>query len=619
MTRKQPFDDDRLFGAKAFITRSQPISSGEIQFEILMQYTKNAVDAIRAGDMIAAESYARVDNATKAYTVLSITSIEPKHFAAQGRDAYPGHVFESMHGIYDEMTSQTDEPRFHTTTITMTAVSTGFQFKFGPGQAELPSLERDALPPIVGASVRPLSANMVEHIVNQGIKEFKSFLHHKEFKTVSVRLDFEKMLTTHTGIFGFTGVGKSNLVSSYLTTLLHDEITNVSTIVIDPNDEYVGLLLDVAKNHPDRFHYLLAGRGGMADPIVKAFGTPADEVPPATAKLLIDQMHLPGALEYHKDSSPFAEYLRDAAGHVIERAAMLVSNMDIAQWLHLEANQMASEGTALDTRRAIDRALRRAVTNPGPMSLKSLVALQKVMGDQNHPQNPFNFIDTLPLGDSKRGTAKGIIGAVKDSIRLEIGERQAIRNFPQVTIADIVAAMNKKNGDSKIYIVVGHDDSKVKRTIAETIDQLGQTRRESACREPYAHVLIDEADLYVPLKSEGEATDEIKEKCTWIARRGRKFGVGLTIATQRATHLDTGIMGNLHTYFISKLPRSEDRRRVADAFGIGEDHFVPTFSFSPGDWLIISHDATGIQSTPIPTHAVNANRRILEDAGIDAD
>ena len=69
-------------------------------------------------------------------------------------------------------------------------------------------------------------------------------------------------------------------------------------------------------------------------------------------------------------------------------------------------------------------------------------------------------------------------------------------------------------------------------------------------------------------------------------------------------------MGNLHTYFVSKLPRAYDREKVAEAFGIGQEQLTPTFTFRPGNWLIISHDATGLKGVPIPVTAENANDRI---------
>jgi hypothetical protein len=130
-------------------------------------------------------------------------------------------------------------------------------------------------------------------------------------------------------------------------------------------------------------------------------------------------------------------------------------------------------------------------------------------------------------------------------------------------------------------------------------------------REPFTTFIFDEADLFIPQESTDEATGDVRDLCVTLARRGRKFGLGIGISTQRVTLLDTEVMGNLHTYFVSKLPRQFDRQRVSEAFGIGEEQLSPTFTFRPGNWLIISHDATGLRGVPIPASAADAVMRIL--------
>lgn len=69
-------------------------------------------------------------------------------------------------------------------------------------------------------------------------------------------------------------------------------------------------------------------------------------------------------------------------------------------------------------------------------------------------------------------------------------------------------------------------------------------------------------------------------------------------------------MGQLHTYFISKLPRRYDRDVVGEAFGLSEDQFTPTFKFKSGEWLLVSHNAVGMKGVPIPIKAENAEERV---------
>ena len=95
-----------------------------------------------------------------------------------------------------------------------------------------------------------------------------------------------------------------------------------------------------------------------------------------------------------------------------------------------------------------------------------------------------------------------------------------------------------------------------------------------------------------------------------IARRGRKYGVGLGIGTQRIVYLDTNVLGQPHTYFVSKLPRASDRDKIKEAFGLSDRALDQTHKFKRGVWMLVSHDATGIDGEPIIVKLENANERI---------
>ena len=71
-------------------------------------------------------------------------------------------------------------------------------------------------------------------------------------------------------------------------------------------------------------------------------------------------------------------------------------------------------------------------------------------------------------------------------------------------------------------------------------------------------LVIDEAQNYA---SQGTPTSAILEE---IARRGRKFGVGLVLASQRwVTDLSTGIRNNINTVFFSQLAVESDIAEIS--------------------------------------------------------
>jgi uncharacterized protein len=133
----------------------------------------------------------------------------------------------------------------------------------------------------------------------------------------------------------------------------------------------------------------------------------------------------------------------------------------------------------------------------------------------------------------------------------------------------------------------------------------------------YSHALSFSRDKFDHLYTSrahnaSDSQKHTKAAIMTLARRGRKFGLGIGIATQRIANLDVNTLAQPHTDFVSKLPRQYDRQAIADAFGISEDMFRQTFKFKKGDWLLASYDATGLEAIPIPIHTEDANQRIID-------
>ena len=141
-----------------------------------------------------------------------------------------------------------------------------------------------------------------------------------------------------------------------------------------------------------------------------------------------------------------------------------------------------------------------------------------------------------------------------------------------------------------------------------------ESRRKTGQITPLVSFIFDEADEFIPGNTSSDSHKKTKAAVMSLARRGRKFGLGIGIATQRIANLDANTLAQPHTYFVSKLPRQYDRQAIPDAFGISEDMFRQTFKFKKGDWLLASYDAAGLEAIPIPIHTENADEQILKFA-----
>lgn len=181
-----------------------------------------------------------------------------------------------------------------------------------------------------------------------------------------------------------------------------------------------------------------------------------------------------------------------------------------------------------------------------------------------------------------------------------------------ITTDDIIDDLNDEN-ESSLYVIQSHDPDSLREFAYELGNNLFENRRMNGTLSPLVSFIFDEADEFIPQQAEKDSSYQKSVSIAhMLARRGRKFGIGIGIATQRTRYLNTSIMAQPHTYLVSKLPRKMDRDVVQEAFGFSEEVFKQTFKFTKGDWLLASYDATGLTGVPIPIHAENANERIMK-------
>ncbi len=105
---------------------------------------------------------------------------------------------------------------------------------------------------------------------------------------------------------------------------------------------------------------------------------------------------------------------------------------------------------------------------------------------------------------------------------------------------------------------------------------------------------------------------ESKHTVEQLAWRGRKYELGIGIATQRIIYLNMNLLGQPHTYFVSKLPRATDRDRIQEAFGLSDETIQESIQFGVGQWLLTSHSATEMGGVPVPMQLPDANKRIIK-------
>ena len=149
-----------------------------------------------------------------------------------------------------------------------------------------------------------------------------------------------------------------------------------------------------------------------------------------------------------------------------------------------------------------------------------------------------------------------------------------------------------------------------------TSEMLGRRKREFQVA-PQILFVFDEAQEFIPAYDKARGVDTVcTHQIETLLRQGRKYGLGGCVATQRIAYLNTNALQQLHTYFVGPLPRPYDRTLVSSTFTIDQGILEKTLEFAPGQWLLSSYIATGMENVPIFINADNSemelNRIIAE-------
>jgi len=174
--------------------------------------------------------------------------------------------------------------------------------------------------------------------------------------------------------------------------------------------------------------------------------------------------------------------------------------------------------------------------------------------------------------------------------------------------------VEKTEGDLNLCILVSSEKSSLITTLSNVITRSLEIRRHGT-RKHNVLFVVDEGHEFVMNPRETGTSKEEKESSRVIerlTRMGRKYGLGVCIASQRVAHLNTTAISNCHTTFIGALPRRYDRDTMNEAYAVSQDILNQVVTFPPGNWYVVSMIATGIKNVPIRIVAPNREVELSE-------
>jgi DNA helicase HerA-like ATPase len=554
---------------------------------------------LEEGMLLAVKNFKQAIENAERYTLMESSRVWPEHFGLRGL---------SDHGYYPmqfEIIEQSEEDWKTDDTSTMIIQIDAIPINYDliiSGNGEFEFVKGFSYP-VVGSPIYVLNSEMINRMYNQkiaadlGVDTSKTVddarvdprlglikMFEASKIPIPIYVDFEKLIRYHFGVFAFTGGGKSNLMSNVLRRILvHKADTKI--VIFDISCEYTFLLLDVLADPNMRAKVILEHRIDALEQffnsVVKPREYETDQRTKAGLQALMDQ----GKLAYYTKPkqkiptySQFLDELEDQRKDSVSKPHYVnaIDAIGDAVREHVE-RQGLSENQEVDEAFVgyIDGVAREAVEKFRVHDKSGLYAWATTRN---------TIADLFRKRDGKEDKATS--GLTVEGIRQLLEDKAT--NLVVISISDPFTIKEL--------------------AIGLTQDLLVRRKRRFTVK-PYILVVFDEAQEFISSK-EGGLDGKCSAHVETLLRQGRKYGLGVCIATQRIAYLNTNALQQLHTYFVGTLPRPYDRALVSETFMIDKGILEKTLEFAPGEWLLSSYIATGIENVPIFIKADNAEKEI---------
>lgn len=380
-------------------------------------------------------------------------------------------------------------------------------------------------------------------------------------------------LSHHIGVFGRTGVGKSNLMMVLICAVIDynrqrwitkdDSEPAASLFAIDPHDEF------------RRWHF---NRTGGADGMAGIVGGMSDE----ERKALVEPFYYLTARTISDEN-----YAREI---VLSRADVLpqdlVSITEFSEQQTAFANQQFGTWGHEWVTRVLNNELRREDDNgDGPDYMEGTVgAVQRRLGflatgstrvfSPYFPEKGYEYQSLLP--DIICALEQGRVLVVDTTLMSELEQflvttvvarslftlRRALRSVE--TVAELPTSIRRAFGNE--LDDDGHEFAPGQRALVDVLlakmenGELPYIKNGKPTPQdqlPFVNVVVEEAPSIL-----NPARMRFGSVFRDISRQGRKFGIGLTVVSQQVTEIDSGVLTQLNTELNMALGNEQERREA---------------------------------------------------------
>jgi hypothetical protein len=538
------------------LTVSNPLAIIEARFSY------RVLDRLYFPSFVAIER--SVDDKNR-YIVFEVVGVSPTHYQLSGIDAsMPTLLRKEYLDTIKESWGKSQE-----TWIDLAAIPTNYMANMDSGELVF---SRTPYVPLPGAQVFLLSKEAVQQFLcvmgGEQIGEMAGF-------DLPFTVDMDSLIRFHCAYLGFTGVGKSNLASSLIRlAMAHDP--ELTVVVMDIAGEYGVNLLDLLKDD--------------ARMISTEWFDSEEEFSTSQA--------VPESMEETLGRKTIEDALSKLYARGIERLSL-------------------EEGAGLDLA-WIQELLENAVESGKPGGTAAKMALGTLTTEfyEKRRLKPSTRLSDLDQSASTE------LSALLTDVHTNVHQMSALVKDIDLILRQLETGNFGVTGTSKLSpeklaeqlargvaprlnVIYAPEPMDARLTVQRLISRLLFLKKKFGNKERVL-VVLDEAQEYIPDEhTPKDFTTQSNRAVEQLLRQGRKYRLHCWMATQRVARLNVNALQQLHSYFVSTLPRMYDRMVIADAFALPYEVLERTADLGTGEWLFVSFKAAKQRNVPVFLKTVN--------------
>lgn len=572
--------------------------SSRYECRIKVEYHKDIMGLIEEGMLVAVRNF-KSNTKDQRFSLMVISRVWPEHYGLKGLSEHS--YYPMQFEIIQQSVKDWDTSDKSTMMVQISALPINYDLVLN-GDSE-PKYEKGFTYPVIAAEAEILNRDMISHMYNQRILAKLGFsaktttsdaykdprigtiqMFESMEEKIPIYLDFEAMVRYHFGIFAFTGAGKSNLLSNILRRLLIHQ-PEVKVIVFDISSEYPFLLMDLFADDK------IPSKIILENPVTNAEQFYASVVKPR---------------EYEDDDRARKVFARifgqKKITYYLKPESKVPTYGDIVEELNRQRNESLDKPhyvNALDRIRqdVVDYKSEHGMTDSKPIDEEFIKQLDEW--------------GRAAVDEYKISDRSGVYAWATSRLTLIDNLKRAEKEKRTTGGLDIEGIRELVEKETRLTCISISDQYVIKELVVDLAREFLYRRKRAFKVKPYVLFVFDEAQEFVPDLGGSSGIDKDCSKVVeTLLRQGRKYGLGGCLATQRIAYLNTNALQQLHTYFVGTLPRPYDRTVVSDTFTIDKQILEKTLEFAPGEWLLSSFIATGMENVPIFIKADNAEAEV---------